>query len=136
MGQGQGCGQTHLPAPYTIEDAAFPFLWQALGYVVFTFMAKDLWNIHLMYTAFAADELVILPETIMPKTGTEYLFLFGGRDCYVPCQESVAYIQDMFPASHISTAVIPEEGHGTFLLLRNEWRKTIAIVDKFFGHRN
>merc|ERR1719296_660584 len=108
--QGQGAAGQGLPAPYTMEDAAVPWLWHACGYLIYLFMAKDLWNIHLMYTAFAADELVILPETVLPHTGTEYLYLFGGRDCYVGCEESVAYVKDMLAAPHIQTAVIPYAG--------------------------
>merc|ERR1712190_430505 len=51
--QGQGGGAQHLPAPYSLDGAKFPWLWRALGYLVFQFMAKDLWNIHLMYTSFS-----------------------------------------------------------------------------------
>merc|ERR1719428_1817993 len=108
--QGQCDGCLSMPAPYTAEDASFPLLYRVSGRLVHACFAKDLWNIHAMYALFSADELVILPETVVPYGDTEMLFLYGGRDPYLVAEESVAYIKDMLAAPHIQAVILPGAG--------------------------
>eukprot|EP00929_Paragymnodinium_shiwhaense_P033714 TRINITY_DN18465_c0_g1_i1.p1 TRINITY_DN18465_c0_g1~~TRINITY_DN18465_c0_g1_i1.p1 ORF type:complete len:579 (+),score=84.53 TRINITY_DN18465_c0_g1_i1:81-1739(+) len=132
---GAGDIRDTLPCPYipTTGWSSRVVNWTA-GYVIHALFAKELWNLHCMYLGFTADELVILPETVVPYPETEVLFLFGERDCFMSHKDCVAYLEDSLVAPHIRSAVLAGCGHGTFMLFSDEWKATMSVADEFLKH--
>lgn len=127
--QGQGHYKDHFPCPYSDQGGFQGAVWRALGLLIFAFFGKDIWNIHLMYTCFAADELVLLPQTLKVLSQMSVFFTFGEQDGFIDAKACVAYIRDMLPA--VRTQVVPNSGHGTFMISKSQWSATMPAVDRF-----
>jgi len=130
--QGQGDSRDSLPCPYRFDGSLKGWLSRVLGWYVHLLFAKCVWNLHCCYLGFTADELVILPETVVPYPETSILFLYGDNDGYTVSEECVAYIRDMLKAPHIHAANMPSAGHGTFMLRQSDWDATVSVIDSFF----
>merc|ERR1712032_1455836 len=99
-----------IPTPYTGGSGSMACLFRVAGYLSHAMFARELWNIHCMNVGFAADELVILPETVVPRRQTSLLFVYGGRDPYTLSDACLAYIDDMMRAPHIRAVNFPSHG--------------------------
>lgn len=99
---------------------------------------KEIWHLHCLQCGFMADELVVLPETVLSLPDTELLFIFNERDGFTNSKESFAYVNDMLVSPHVRAVLLPEGGHGTFMMFPSEWRRTISCLDAFLqqGHTN
>jgi len=127
--QGQGHYLERFPVPYVDRGGMKGALCRFAGLLVFALFGKDIWNIHLMFTCFAADELVVLPETLHQLADTSVCFIFGEEDCFIDAHACTAYIHDMLPRAQ--ALVVPGAGHGTFMKVASEWAPTMAPVDRF-----
>lgn len=125
-----------IPTPYIGGTWTQRVFFRLLGLCAHTVAAKDIWNIHCMNVGFAADELVVLPETVVPHPETSVLFIFGERDPYTLSEKNVLYLRDMLPAPHIKVTMLAGAGHGTFLLFLKEWLELVEVMDRFLerGH--
>lgn len=125
-----------VTVPYTPDRKATAWLSRIGGCMVGILFCKEIWHLHCLQCGFMADELVILPETVLSLPDTELLFMFNERDGFTNSQESFAYVNDMLAAPHVRAVLLPEAGHGTFLVFRSEWKPTVSVLDAFLqqGH--